>query len=649
MKPTSYWDKRALKRLTDSEKSSEKHIKRVKSIYEKTYKDIDRQLASIYKNYSKETGLDTQKLKELLTRSETKKTWEQMKKQGLDKYIKDNYKSRISRLEQLQAQVYAKAKLIYPKEELEDTMCYKGVIHQNYYKTMYDTQMGTGYDFNFSTIDDNMIDALLSEKWSGKNYSERIWTNTDILANSLSEILGGAILSGQSIQRTAKEIRDRFNVGKYYAERLIRTETNHFNNEVEAMAYEEIGVDKYVFVATLDSRTSAICQDTDNQVFDFKDRQEGVNYPPLHPNCRSTVRPYLGAEEEKNLQRRARNPKTGKTELVDNVSYKEWIKQYTTTNRDVQLSTKPVVDTPKSVKNKQKTTKNWVKTDNLPVWFKDYKGNADEEAKLLTEWLNKNGNPNSKASKVYSKSIKDLGKRDNSFNNKPYYISYKDGKGSFVRDRYTNDIIAPKLTNKDNPTGSIQVMLHENWHAIDYAKANNGKFLSNMSENLKKVVYNDDNKIGKDVSKLFEDFNKQCGDIANKVSKDNHYLFDEINKKWSDGKYSSYRSYTSAWSKARSKIKDMIDYEERNLMGGGVNNLQDIYDSLSAGYFRDSGTVKYGHGRKYFRKGGVDSQVREIVANYGALSMTRPDLIAMLKADKPQLVKELEALMNSMM
>lgn len=41
---------------------------------------------------------------------------------------------------------------------------------------------------------------------------------------------------------------------------LVRTETNYFNNQADAMAYEEIVIDKYVFVATLDNRTSEICQ-----------------------------------------------------------------------------------------------------------------------------------------------------------------------------------------------------------------------------------------------------------------------------------------------------------------------------------------------------------------------------------------------------
>lgn len=357
-KSSNYWDKRAINRMTEAEKSSEIYINRIKKIYEQAYKNIDGEIARVYKNYAKDTGLDVQKLKELLTVKETDKVWKTLERQGLTKYIKNNYKSRISRLEQIQAQIYAKAKQIYPKEELQQTMCYNGVINDSYYKAVYDTQMGTGYDFSFNSIDENMRNALLNEKWSGKNYSQRIWGNTDILADTVSQIVGGALLSGQSIEKTSKQIRDRFNVGKYYSERLVRTETNHFNNEADAMAYEEMGIDKYVFVATLDSRTSPMCQEMDNKVFEYKDREVGVNFPPLHPNCRSKTRGYLGEEAEKQLKRRARNPQTGKTEVIDNISYNDWVKQYAQTNRDVQLSNKTTVDTSKRTSKTPRAIKN---------------------------------------------------------------------------------------------------------------------------------------------------------------------------------------------------------------------------------------------------------------------------------------------------
>lgn len=361
-KSSNYWDKRAIKRLNDAEKQSEQYINQIKKMYDQSFKDIDKEIQSIYRNYSKNTGLDIQKLKELLSVKETDKTWKTLKRQGLDKYIKQNYKSRISRLEQIQAQIYAKAKQIYPREELAHTMCYRGVINNSYYKTLYDTQIGSGYDFSFNKIDEQLMNSMLNERWSGLNYSQRIWGNTDILATSLSEVLGGALLSGQGLEKTARQIRERFNVGKYYAERLVRTETNHFNNEADAMAYEEMGINQYVFIATLDSRTSDICQSMDNKIFDYKDKEVGINFPPLHPNCRSKTRGYLGDKVEKTLQRRAKNPITGKTEIINNISYKDWLKK-----QNIVPNGKDMFKTEKNInfnrKALNKLNKNLVKTN----------------------------------------------------------------------------------------------------------------------------------------------------------------------------------------------------------------------------------------------------------------------------------------------
>lgn len=319
-----YWDKRALKRLTDAEKQSEKYIARIEKMYDQAERNIQREIEAVYNSYSNATGMDVQSLKALLTMTETEKFWDSLKREGLDKYVKQNYKARITRLERIKAEIYAKAKQVYPQEQKAHTEHYNSVVRDGYYKTIYDTQVGTGADFAFSKIDDNMVKKLLNEKWSGKNYSQRIWGNTDLLAESLSEIIGGALLSGQSIAKTSRQIRERFDVSKYYADRLVRTETNHFNNEADAMAYEEMNLDKYVFRATLDTRTSTICQDLDGEVFDTKDRQTGVNFPPMHPNCRSKTRAYMGEEIEATMKRRARDPITGKNEIVGNITYKEW-------------------------------------------------------------------------------------------------------------------------------------------------------------------------------------------------------------------------------------------------------------------------------------------------------------------------------------
>ena len=49
---------------------------------------------------------------------------------------------------------------------------------------------------------------------------------------------------------------------------------------------------EHQFIATLDSRTSAVCAGLDGKVFDIKDAKTGVNYPPLHPWCRSCTVEY---------------------------------------------------------------------------------------------------------------------------------------------------------------------------------------------------------------------------------------------------------------------------------------------------------------------------------------------------------------------
>lgn len=282
--------------------------------------------------------------------------------------------------------------------------------------------------------------------------------------------------------------------------------------------------------------------------------------------------------------------------------------------------------------------KDWMKEKNLPGWYKAY----DEEGKALVEYLNEYGDGSSLASKVYSKHIKGLG--DGSEGMK-CYATYKEGKGAFKRyGRYT-EVEAPKITNKENKIGAVNTTLHENWHAIDWYKGR-GTFLTKRDMDLSGAIIRDNGEIGKEIQKRFNDFNEGVEGIYDKVSKDNKHLFDELNERF-DKREIKYSTYRSKWSKIINDIKNTADVEKRNYMGGGYDLLEDIYDALHAGKLRDSGVVKYGHGGKYYRS--FESRAEEILANYGALSMTNPELIKLLKEDKPELCKALDKLLRGMM
>ena len=50
-----------------------------------------------------------------------------------------------------------------------------------------------------------------------------------------------------------------------------------------------MSLEEYEFLAKIDSRTSEICKKLNGEKFKVKDARAGVNYPPMHPHCRSTT------------------------------------------------------------------------------------------------------------------------------------------------------------------------------------------------------------------------------------------------------------------------------------------------------------------------------------------------------------------------
>ena len=60
--------------LTESERIGTQTSNVLNRLYTQAYRDLEKELESIYKNYSNETGLDIQRLKTLLTKKETDKT-----------------------------------------------------------------------------------------------------------------------------------------------------------------------------------------------------------------------------------------------------------------------------------------------------------------------------------------------------------------------------------------------------------------------------------------------------------------------------------------------------------------------------------------------------------------------------------------------
>ena len=89
------------------------------------------------------------------------------------------------------------------------------------------------------------------------------------------------------------------NVSRSSASMIARTITNGVSNEARLATLDanDDVIDGYQFLATLDARTSFVCGSLDGTIWKKKDRDQ-VRRPPLHPNCRSTLIPYIELKDK---------------------------------------------------------------------------------------------------------------------------------------------------------------------------------------------------------------------------------------------------------------------------------------------------------------------------------------------------------------
>lgn len=80
------------------------------------------------------------------------------------------------------------------------------------------------------------------------------------------------IARGEAPDRTIEVIANEFKKDKNTVGRLVMTESAAFSAKARADAYADLGVERFKIVATLDAKTSEICQDMDGKHFAEKDR-----------------------------------------------------------------------------------------------------------------------------------------------------------------------------------------------------------------------------------------------------------------------------------------------------------------------------------------------------------------------------------------
>lgn len=340
MSDLSYWERRAAQRMFEYMQSAEETADDIAKLYQKSSGYISHELDMIFERFQKKHKLSEAEARRLLSMLQDKDSIDELKlalKNGSDDKTKAEilaeleapaYQARLERLQQLQNQIDMTMQSVYQQEKLRNTSHYVDLANESYYKSIFDIQQRTGLGFSFNRIDPKEIDTVINSKWSGSNYSTRIWHNTSALAQDLKEELLVNLLTGRTDREAAEIIANKFAQGASNARRLVRTESCNLSNQMEMLSYEECGIETYIFVATLDLRTSSKCRSLDGKRYKVSEQQTGLNCPPMHPWCRSTTICDITDEELAQMKRKARDPVTGRTyNIPANMTYEQWYNQ----------------------------------------------------------------------------------------------------------------------------------------------------------------------------------------------------------------------------------------------------------------------------------------------------------------------------------
>lgn len=199
--------------------------------------------------------------------------------------------------------------------------------------TNYDIQRKTGFatPVKKKTQQELMKFILEDDEFTGLTFTESIKSSRHRLVRDIRRSIATGVKRKESFQRLSKGLDKQVLGGKGGKSILntLRGETTRVISETALETYEEAGLDKYQFVATLDNRTTDVCSSLDGTIHNVVDAQEGVNMPKMHYGCRSTIAPYIPEDDLSERKRRARNPVSQQNyKIPADISYKEWNKKY---------------------------------------------------------------------------------------------------------------------------------------------------------------------------------------------------------------------------------------------------------------------------------------------------------------------------------
>ena len=554
--------------------------------------------------------------------------------------------SALTRSRGLFEQIGEQIKALGQKEQITFRQGLSNIYTDQFLRQVYDLGQSITVKANFNRLNPALIQKTLDYPWSGAMFSDRLWQDKERLGRNLRVGLTQSMILGEGIPQITDRINKGIDTARYNAERVARTETKRVTYCAHDDVYKDTGVEelKYRCANGGDSRTCQYCRADNGKV--FKRGEEPTL--PRHPNCRCVYIPVVSDTFEDNEL----NELTGSVRGAEN--YEKWREAEAKKQEEVKpvekVNTKTVE---KELKENPTPVPEQIKLTDYPQVFYATKPEAKNTQALL-DYMNSKTSVDPNVVALYTKMDKLCDGLSDEVVLKVTHGEHR-VKRSWNRNfEYVFDVGIPKIN--PNYIGTYDTNLHEEMHFLDMlitVKDNKDKLPSNMfSQSYKPLVEAFDKAtpvIGDKAKKLFEDFAKECDIIYKKQQETFNTQHEKIKEQYRSGAI-DWKKYNSLFKKLQKEVNEEADNKRRALFGGGVSGLQDIYDAVSKGTFRDTGQVTYGHGSAYYTdRRRTNPNCSESLANYASLCVGHPELIDILAEDYPEIVTALRGCVEAML
>jgi SPP1 gp7 family putative phage head morphogenesis protein len=220
--------------------------------------------------------------------------------------------------------ILKEAKLLRGKDVEITTYILNQAAEESYYRTGFLLESGLDEAIKLKPLKENELKAIVNTPIKEEMFSDRIWKNKQKLVKHVRFAVEKAMLDGTDPRKLAREIKRIFGVSTYESQRLINNELARVSRQAQDQVYEQSGVvEKVLFDATLDKKTSKFCREHDGRIYKFGEHPKIPE--ETHVTCRSDIIPLIDGWTPRKKKENIKNA-DGEKPIIDYSNFEQWMK-----------------------------------------------------------------------------------------------------------------------------------------------------------------------------------------------------------------------------------------------------------------------------------------------------------------------------------